>query len=209
MITEPVKFYKTVVALPTTLEPNTMYAVRVGEGFDFYLSDLTGSIAYKINMPAFSTLKVEGKTNIIATNNDTLEFKAGTGIRLDTNATTGSKSITVSATVTSGTSTTPIKTFNILNEFSAPLLGKSIFVPTAPDTIRTIQLTNGKRVGGDLMVGLYRNNDLLGFYTIPSGFITYTYSGLDFPINTNDYITVNVVAGMGENFSMGLFNFDT
>ena len=49
MITETVKFYKAVASLPATLEPNTMYAVRVGEGFDFYISDLTGSIAYKTN----------------------------------------------------------------------------------------------------------------------------------------------------------------
>jgi hypothetical protein len=49
MRTSAVKFYKTVVTLPETLEPNTIYAVRVGEGFDFYLSDLTGAIAYKSN----------------------------------------------------------------------------------------------------------------------------------------------------------------
>jgi hypothetical protein len=49
MVTDTIKFYKTVVSLPDTLEANTMYAVRVGEGFDFYISDLTGSIAYKTN----------------------------------------------------------------------------------------------------------------------------------------------------------------
>lgn len=49
MITDTIKFYKTVVNLPPTLEPNTVYAVRVGEGFDFYLSDMTGEIAYKTN----------------------------------------------------------------------------------------------------------------------------------------------------------------
>jgi hypothetical protein len=49
MRTSAVKFYKTVVTLPETLEPNTIYAVRVGEGFDFYLSDMTGAVAYKTN----------------------------------------------------------------------------------------------------------------------------------------------------------------
>lgn len=56
MQTNPIKFYKTVVNLPTTLEPNTIYLVRVGQGFDFYLSDLTGSIAYEINSPDLQDL---------------------------------------------------------------------------------------------------------------------------------------------------------
>ena len=40
---------KVVGALPVTLEPNTLYLVRVGEGFDFYCSDATGAIAHKVN----------------------------------------------------------------------------------------------------------------------------------------------------------------
>lgn len=49
MRTEPLKVYKTVVSLPATLEPNVIYAVRGGEGFDLFVTDLTGSIAYKPN----------------------------------------------------------------------------------------------------------------------------------------------------------------
>jgi hypothetical protein len=100
-----------------------------------------------------------------------------------------------------------IKTFNILNEFSAPLIGNSIYVPEAPTVIRSLQLTNGiGRVGMDLMIGLYRNNDLLGFYSIPAGQITQKYTGLSHNITTNDYITVNVAAGAGGNFSMTMFS---
>jgi hypothetical protein len=51
MRTEPLKVYKTVVSLPTVLEPNTIYAVRGGAGFDLFVTDLTGSIAYKPNAP--------------------------------------------------------------------------------------------------------------------------------------------------------------
>lgn len=51
MRTEPLKVYKSIVSLPSTLEPNSVYAVRGGEGFDLYVSDLTGSIAYKTNTP--------------------------------------------------------------------------------------------------------------------------------------------------------------
>lgn len=41
--------HKVVSALPGTLTPNAVYAVRVGVGFDLYMSDSTGSVAHKIN----------------------------------------------------------------------------------------------------------------------------------------------------------------
>lgn len=46
--------YKTVASLPSTLEPNAVYLVRVGTGFDLYVSDMTGNHAHKVNgiMPA-------------------------------------------------------------------------------------------------------------------------------------------------------------
>jgi hypothetical protein len=40
---------KVVSALPDPLSPNTLYYVRVGAGFDLYLSDSTGTIAHKLN----------------------------------------------------------------------------------------------------------------------------------------------------------------
>jgi hypothetical protein len=44
-----IRFAKVVANLPATLEPNTLYLVRVGSGFDLYASDMTGSVAYLIN----------------------------------------------------------------------------------------------------------------------------------------------------------------
>jgi hypothetical protein len=41
--------HKVVAALPGTLTPDTVYAVRTGAGFDLYISDATGSVAHKIN----------------------------------------------------------------------------------------------------------------------------------------------------------------
>lgn len=43
---------KVLSALPDPLVANTVYAVRVGTGFDLYIVDSTGLIAYKINVPA-------------------------------------------------------------------------------------------------------------------------------------------------------------
>ena len=43
------KFVKVVATLPSPLSANTFYSVRVGEGFDMYLTDTTGSMAFKLN----------------------------------------------------------------------------------------------------------------------------------------------------------------
>lgn len=43
------RLHKVIANLPSTLQPNAIYAVRVGEGFDLYISDATGSIAHKVN----------------------------------------------------------------------------------------------------------------------------------------------------------------
>ena len=43
------RFVKVVAALPSPLSANTFYSVRVGEGFDMYLTDTTGSMAFKLN----------------------------------------------------------------------------------------------------------------------------------------------------------------
>ena len=110
--------------------------------------------------------------------------------------------------ISSGVASTPVRTFNILNEFTAPLQGNAIYVPPAPVTIKSVVLTNGEIVGGDLTVGLYRNNDFLAFYTIPSGNISNSYSGLNHYLTPSDYITVSVVSGSGLNFSMQLFSTD-
>ena len=45
-----IRFHKVVASLPTTLDPDTLYMVRAGEGFDLYMSDSTGSIAHPINI---------------------------------------------------------------------------------------------------------------------------------------------------------------
>lgn len=43
------KIHKIISSLPSTLEPDALYFVRVGQGFDLYLTDTTGSVAYSIN----------------------------------------------------------------------------------------------------------------------------------------------------------------
>lgn len=45
---------KVVGALPGTLAPDTIYAVRTGVGFSLFISDTTGSIAHPVNVPALA-----------------------------------------------------------------------------------------------------------------------------------------------------------
>lgn len=42
---------KVVATLPGTLAASTLYLVRVGAGFDLYVSDSTGSVAHALNLP--------------------------------------------------------------------------------------------------------------------------------------------------------------
>ncbi len=44
-----IKHKKEVSVLPAQIEADTLYFVRVGTGFDLYLSDMTGSVAHKVN----------------------------------------------------------------------------------------------------------------------------------------------------------------
>lgn len=52
-------FCKVVANLPSTLEPNAIYAVRVGAGFDLYVSDMTGAVAHKLNGASKALATVE------------------------------------------------------------------------------------------------------------------------------------------------------
>jgi hypothetical protein len=106
-----------------------------------------------------------------------------------------------------GASNVPIKTFNIIGDFGI-LIGTARFYPPTQDTIKSVTLTIGKILQNDLMVGLYRNNQFLEFFTIPTGNTYAKYTGLNYIIQTNESFTVNVVAGGGTNFAMSLFNIN-
>jgi hypothetical protein len=161
-----------------------------------------------LNPDSFKSIAVTGQNTITATGADTVRFVAGAGMSIVTNNAASPKTITFTSSGGGGggASDQPIKTFNILNNFNAPLLGSAVFAPNANDTVRSVRLTNGKIAGVDLTVGLYRNGTLLNFFTLPAGNFTYVYGDLEYPININDYLTVNVVSGAGVNFSLALFN---
>lgn len=49
---------KVISSVPEILSPDTVYFVRVGVGFDLYVSDSTGSVAHKLNSNGSSAVVV-------------------------------------------------------------------------------------------------------------------------------------------------------
>ena len=151
---------------------------------------------------SFKTIRVAGQSSVVAVGEDTLDLIAGSGIALATNP-SAPKSITISTTGSSA----PIKTFNILGDFGL-LTGTARFYPVQQDTIKSIIMSVASIVPQDLMVGLYRNNQFLQFFTITTGTNYAKYSNLNYIVQTGESYTVNVVAGNATNLSMALFNIN-
>lgn len=49
------KFYKEIGSVPDDFGSDSIYAIRTGPGFDLYMTDTTGSVAYKINSTSVSS----------------------------------------------------------------------------------------------------------------------------------------------------------
>jgi len=49
---------KTIGDVPGTLSPDCVYAVRAGAGYDLRVSDMTGSVAHKLNLDTAQLLSI-------------------------------------------------------------------------------------------------------------------------------------------------------
>lgn len=65
------KIYKEIGGVPSNFGADSIYAIRTGPGFDLYMTDTTGSVAYKINNTNVSS--VEG--NLVEMTSDGLLAK--------------------------------------------------------------------------------------------------------------------------------------
>lgn len=65
------KLYKEIGSVPDNFGSDSIYAIRTGPGFDLYVTDTTGSAAYKINNTNVSS--VEG--NLVEMTSDGLLVK--------------------------------------------------------------------------------------------------------------------------------------
>lgn len=78
MANEAIRVYKEISNLPSTLVKNSVYAVRTEEGFDLYVSDNSGNIAYKINNPFVNERLLISPINFYSNSNPQLIFNNNT-----------------------------------------------------------------------------------------------------------------------------------
>jgi hypothetical protein len=128
------------------------------------------------------------------------KLNATTNLGLSLVATSGSYSDLVNVP------RTIIKTFNLLNSFTAPIEGTAIFVPISSTSITSVQATVGQIQTNDLLIGLFKNNSLLQYFTLPTGSFTASFLNLNYNISPSDYLTVNIVAGSSINLSVALIH---
>jgi hypothetical protein len=187
-------------------ETSNIDTLRFDQDSGFTLQDLgNGATKIGLNQTSISTFKywvTPGQDILTPVGQDTINIVAGSGVVIETN--TSTKSVTISSSISAGVNL--IKTFNILNDFQAPLLGTAVFVPTYTDFIRSIVMVNGVPLGRDLTVGLFKNGQLLDYFTMTVGNFKAVFSGFLYRITRDDYLTVDVVAGSGLNFNMSLLN---
>lgn len=212
-------------------------ALRFDSDSGFDVINLGGGAA-KIQLNStFKYWNVDGNPGLVAEGLDTVNFIASTGTRIVALTSGTSKSITFSITTASSTrlggikvgsglaitsegvlsatgggggeATGAIRTFNILGEFWSPVAGTAAYFVTNETTMRSVNLTNGVgAVEQDLMAGLYRNGSLIGFYTLPAGYQNYWINTGATTLYVNDRLTVSMVSGKGNNFTMALLNIE-
>lgn len=68
-----IQFLKVVSALPGTLTPDAVYAVRVGTGFDLYVADSSGVTAHRLNHDA------RHERRVVANNTATIALYSANG----------------------------------------------------------------------------------------------------------------------------------
>lgn len=188
------------VNFPSTPDPDQLYTY--GDRSWIW----TGTYWRSTSVGSFGTLSVTGNTTL----NGSLTVNGSTGLYGQVLTSTGTGlqwTVQTGGGGGGGASNVPIKTFNILGDFGT-LIGTARFYPPTQDTIKSIILTVANTVTTNLMVGLYRNNNFLQFFSIAAGTSYAKYTQLNYIIQTNESYTVNVVAGNGTNLSMALFNID-
>jgi hypothetical protein len=186
----------------TTLEVLEVSAINFDFNTGIKVTDQGEGEVFVSLGSSFKTIQVAGQDDLVALGEDTLQLIAGNNIAITTHA-TAPKSVTISSIG----SPSPLKTFNILGDFGL-LTGTARFYPVAQDTIKSIIMSVANIVQQDLMVGLYRNNQFLQFFTISAGSSYNKYTNLNYIIQTNESYTVNVMAGSATNLSMSFFNIN-
>ena len=168
--------------------------------------DLSGNLAW-INSSASgltirNTAGNGGVVGTTVTGISSLNFDQSAGFTI-----TEQDSGNVFVSYSSAGSNAPLKTFNVIGDFSQ-LTGTARFYPIGSDTIRSVILSVAKPVTENLLMGLYRNNEFVQYFNIAAGQNYASFTDLNIPIQPNESYTVNIVTGYGTNLSMALFNIN-
>lgn len=145
-----ISFVKKVSALPTQLVANTMYAVRVGNGYDLYVSDSTGAYAHRLNIPVDQVVKNTANDNrftSIESRLNTVEGKAATNTTAINSLVTSDnqkyKDISVSnATITMTTGSGGTKQVVVNNVAAATTATNALYASTASTSDKSSKIVN-------------------------------------------------------------------
>jgi hypothetical protein len=99
----------------------------------------------------------------------------------------------------------PLRTFNVLGTFSAPIIGTVLFQPITNVVIKRVQLMNSSVVYNPIVAQLLMDGVPVSSFTIPLSQYSATYTGLNISVTTRDYLSVNIMGGTINNFSLSLF----
>ena len=99
----------------------------------------------------------------------------------------------------------PLKTFNILGTYPAPIPGTARFQPTVDVTIKRVQLVNSQMATTNILAGFYVDDQIVQIFNLDVGTYSNTITGLNIFVRSSSYITVGILAGTIYNFSMGLY----
>ena len=99
----------------------------------------------------------------------------------------------------------PLKTFNILGTYPAPIPGTARFQPTVDVIIKRVQLVNSQMATTNILAGFYVDDQIVQIFNLDVGTYSNTITGLNIFVRSPSYITVGILAGTIYNFSMGLY----
>ena len=98
------------------------------------------------------------------------------------------------------------KTFNIIGPFVGPVVGTARYYPINSMTITKIQTSLNEPAATNIVINVNKNGSLLQSVNLYSSNTKSLTSGLNHVITPDDYITVDIYSGYGNNINVTLSN---
>ena len=108
------------------------------------------------------------------------------------------------STVSGGGNTVTTKTFSIIGPFIGPVAGTARYYPINSIVIGKIQTSLNEPAATDIVINVNKNGSLLQSVNLYSSNTKSLTSGLNHSITPDDYITVDIYSGYGNNINVTL-----